>query len=81
MAGTVVEVDEAVDNGLAGDLGGAGAHLPMPEAREGLVELSGLGCRVELHGPSEVEVRARRRRGAGEAGVVHVVVDDENTSL
>ena len=75
------EVDEAVDDGLAGDLGSPGPNLPMPEPREGLVELGRLGRRVELRGPSEVEVGARGRRGAGEARVVDMVVDDENTAL
>ena len=74
------EVVEGADDGTAGDLGGEGINAAVSEAGKVLAQLRGLGCSVELQGPGKVEVGACLAGGAGEAGVVNVVVDNEDAT-
>ncbi len=57
-----------------------GIDTSVSESGEVLAKLGRFGGGVEFEGPGEVEVGACLGGGAGEAGVVDVVMDDEDTA-
>ena len=73
-------IDKAADGPSARDLSGEWTHAVMTQAGEVLAQLSRFGRRVEFEGPSLVEVCPSLHGCCREAGVIHMVVDDEDAA-